>query len=584
MKSLEILEKLEGLQEITKELEQYGSISAENFSFSLLSAELKNLQVKLQQEKFYLVMIGLFKRGKSSLVNAIIGKEIVPYSVVPLTSIVTLIEYGETDYAEIYFIDGKKKVCEIKNIYEYVTEMENPLNKKNVDYVKVYVNSDFLKKITLVDTPGIGSTFENNTETTYSFINKIDAALFILSADLPISKTEVEFLTKLKTTVPKIVFVLNKIDLITEKELENMLIFNSNTLKNLIGSNTVDIIPVSARYALEGIQKNDFLLYRKSGFERLVEEIEKILAKEKHNVILASAKNQYVSFIEKIETILNMQLKILLTPIEKLNNDYKEFLNSMQIMKKEKGDFEILINGKIKQLQEYVTETLYGLANNLIKRFYAELDKNAQKLFNSLDIGGIEQVHQNYLKEIEYIYSSVKAKLEKEVVERFQNILTEYSQGSNKFLNELVKNFSSNSLFDFQELISSFDLNIQTSFYFKFDKNYNPFYLSKKIYRKIAYELFRKKIIRKVKEDLHRNIDMNIGRINYDINYKIQESFRKFNSLLNEKLDETLKMLDNFISETINRKEKTEDVVSEQVKFINEQLFKLSTLKFTIRN
>lgn len=319
--------------------------------------------------------------------------------------------------------------------------------------------------------------------------------------------------------------------------------------------------------------------YIESGLDKLVQEIENMLANDKHDVIMASAKKQFNSLLKKTETMLNIQLKALLTPIDKLNEDYKTFRKSMDIMKRDKGDFEILVNGKIKQLQEYVTESLYDFAGNMLKRFSMEIDASRNELFDKLETGGIGLVHDDYIKEIESAYETVKVKLENEIVERFRKILTEYSQGSNRFLNELANNFTEHSLFDFRELIGTFDLNVLTSFYFRFDKNYNPSYLARKLLKKAAFIFIPKKITKNIKEDLKRNIDMNTGRINYDINYKIQESFRKFNSILNEKLDETLNMLDNIISETIKNKSKTEDMISGRIKYISEGLEKLSLFK-----
>ncbi len=581
MKTNGILSRIEELQKVTQELGQQNLIAFRDNSLSIQTDELSQLKEKLDNEKFYLVVIGLFKRGKSSLVNALVKKEIVPYSVVPLTSVVTMLEYGEDNYAKIFFNDKRVEVCDVESIHEYVTETENPLNKKNVSYVNVFINSDFLKKVTLVDTPGIGSTFENNTETTYSFVERIDAALFILSADLPISKTEVEFLSELKKTVPKIIFVLNKIDLISDAERKRIISFNEDVLKKILDVDTINILPVSAKLAVEGFQSSDKEIYSRSGLDSLASEIERMLAKDKQDVIAASAKNQFNSLLGKTETLLNIQLKALITPIEELSKNYEEFLGSMEIMKKDKGDFEILINGKVKQLQEFVTNTLYGFAETLYNNFCDDLNKNSSNFYAKLKSTGIDSVYTEYFKEIEHSFEPLKLKLEKEIVERFHNILTEYSQGSNRFLNELVKNFSIDSLFEFKDLVEVFDLKVITVFYFQYDKSYNPFYLSNGFLRDYTLRLFKTKIITRLKENVRRNIDMNTGRVNYDINYKIQESFKKFSFDFNNKIEATLNMLAQIISDTINRKLTAEDSVSKQVEYLTNRLEKLALIKNT---
>lgn len=578
MKNNGILSKIVALQNITQELEQQNLIVFHDNFLTTQKDELSRLKEKIINEKFYLVVIGLFKRGKSSLVNALLKKEVVPYSVVPLTSIVTLLEYGEENYAKIYFNDNRFEVCNIETIHEYITEPENPLNKKNVNHVIVFLNSDFLKKVTLVDTPGIGSTYENNTETTYSFVERIDAALFILSADLPISKTEVEFLTKLNSTIPKIIFVLNKTDLITLKETERIIAFNKSILKKVFNENDINILPVSAKLAINGILNNEEKLLHESRIEQLVKEIEDMLASYKHDVIITSARNQFDSMLKKISTILNIHLNALGTPIEELNRNYEEFLNSLEIMRKEKGDFEILINGKVKQLQEYVTNTLYEFAKILYNNFCDDFEKDSVNFFNKLKSEGIELVHKIYFNKIEQSFEELKLNLEKKIVDRFHNILIEYSQGSNRFLNELVKNFSNTSIFEFKDLVDVFDLKILTVFYFQFDRSYNQFCLSNIFIRNYSPKFFRSKILKQLKENIKRNIDMNTGRVNYDINYKIQESFRKFSFELNEKIEITLNMLTKIISDIIKRKENAEDSVAKQVKYLSNKIEILSLI------
>jgi len=371
--------------------------------------------------------------------------------------------------------------------------------------------------------------------------------------------------------------VINKIELIKKEELDKIISFNKSVLKNILGEDSILILPVSAKLAID--EANGNLFNSESGFDSLLNQIEMMLNNDKHDVILASAKNQFNTLLSKTETLLNIQMKALLTPLDKLNEDYSEFLKSLQIMRKDKGDFEILINGKIKQLQDYVTNQLYDFAKKLYSEFCHDIDQNTSDLMDNIKSGRIDAVYTKYFRKIEQSYEPLKLKLEKDVVERFHNILIEYSNGSNRFLNELVKNFSNASLFEFKDLVETFDLKIITVFYFLFDKGYNPFYLSNRFFRKFALQVFRKKIIKSIKESFKRNIDMSTGRINYDINYKIQESFRKFSFEFNNKMDDTLITLEKIITDTIRKKEQAEDSISDRLVYLSAKLNKLKLIK-----
>ena len=98
------------------------------------------------------------------------------------------------------------------------------------------------KGIVLIDTPGIGSTFRHNTEVTLNFLPQCDAALFLVSADPPITEVEVEFLKHLKTKVSLIFFILNKIDYLDEEERQKVLNFFKQVLKEQAGYESDPII------------------------------------------------------------------------------------------------------------------------------------------------------------------------------------------------------------------------------------------------------------------------------------------------------------------------------------------------------
>jgi len=234
-----------------------------------LLSTIDELIEKTSGEKFYLVMLGLFKRGKSSIINALLQNEIVPTGVIPLTAIITIIEYGTENYAEINFLDGKKEKIPIEEVYKFVAEKENPKNIKNVALMKIYFNSEILKSVTIIDTPGVGSSLEHNTETTNEFIEKIDAALFILSVDVPITKAEVEFLKKIKTSVPKIIFVLNKIDLFTAEQLDEAENYNLGVLNEICDRKPLEILRISGRNAIAGVVKGEKTLIEESGINSL---------------------------------------------------------------------------------------------------------------------------------------------------------------------------------------------------------------------------------------------------------------------------------------------------------------------------
>jgi hypothetical protein len=112
----------------------------------------RNLQRRLGETALNLVVAGEFKRGKSSVINALLGAAVLPVGVVPLTSVITAVGYGDRPGATVSFCDGATRNIDLEQIAEFVTETRNPLNVKSVEQVIVRYPSAWLRdRAKLVD-------------------------------------------------------------------------------------------------------------------------------------------------------------------------------------------------------------------------------------------------------------------------------------------------------------------------------------------------------------------------------------------------------------------------------------------------
>lgn len=197
----------------------------------------EELREKIRTNRFNLVVVGQFKRGKTSLINALLGAEILPVSVVPLTSIVTVMTYGEALRIKVYFNNNKVSEIKTESLSEYVTEKGNPKNRKNIREVVVTYPSPYLKDgVRLIDTPGVGSIYQHNTDVAYQYLPRSDAALFLLSVDQPMNQAEIDFLMDVKEYANKIFFILNKADYLQENDLHEAVEISRTTLREEMGT------------------------------------------------------------------------------------------------------------------------------------------------------------------------------------------------------------------------------------------------------------------------------------------------------------------------------------------------------------
>ena len=219
--------------------------------------ELAQLRVRLAQGCFRLAVLGQFKRGKSTLLNALLGDNLLPTDILPVTAIPTYLQYGEEFSVRVFLerqveptlfsADSGRSLEDF--LADYVTEAGNPNNRRQVDRVEINHPATILQQgVVLIDTPGIGSTFRHNTEIAYRILPQCDAALFLVSPDPPITEAELEYLKNIRQSLPRTFFLLNKVDFLAESEKTASLKFLADQLEPLCDGSP-QILPISAESA-----------------------------------------------------------------------------------------------------------------------------------------------------------------------------------------------------------------------------------------------------------------------------------------------------------------------------------------------
>jgi predicted GTPase len=191
--------------------------SAEELSVNRVANEARDLAAFVSEGRFYVACIGQFKRGKSTLINAVIGEPILPVGFVPITTLPTVIRFGFQ--RSVRSRDGSWQEISPSDLAQYVSEEHNPENTKGVNGVDVFVPSPILSTgICLVDTPGLGSVFTGNTAATQAFIPHIDAALVVVGCDPRLASEELALVEAVAKHVQNLILVINKADRATEAE------------------------------------------------------------------------------------------------------------------------------------------------------------------------------------------------------------------------------------------------------------------------------------------------------------------------------------------------------------------------------
>ncbi|MGH3255699.1 MAG: dynamin family protein [Streptosporangiaceae bacterium] len=213
--------------------------------------QLTALLDRLDAGRLRVLVAGEAKRGKSTLINALLRRDVLPSGVTPLTAVTTTVRYGDDERAEVRFLDGHEEKHPLAALPDLVTERGNPANRRRIADVTVYLAALVLEGgVELADTPGTGSVFDWDTQTAYEALRSMDVAVFVLTADPPVSASERELLGRVAGLSVTTFAVLNKADHLDGPGLAEAVEFTRGVLCEAGHPGTV--YPMSARAALVG--------------------------------------------------------------------------------------------------------------------------------------------------------------------------------------------------------------------------------------------------------------------------------------------------------------------------------------------
>lgn len=291
---------IETLADLAASFERHDAIAEASATHALAK--------KLAEERFNVVVVGAFKRGKSTLVNALLGADVLPTGAIPLTSVVTCVGWGAEPHLQIAFTDGRVEDVPAGSIARYVTEAGNPGNELGVERVVLTDPSEGLADgIFLVDTPGIESVHLHNTAAARAVLPEIDAAIFVTSADPPISEAERTFLEEVRAVAPRVFVVLNKIDHVPAPDRSETVAFTRDVVRRSLGGDP-DLYPTSARLATEAGPPE---ARERSGIEALERDLRALLVRDKGDVLLESTRRRTVGLIEARSDALLVEERLL---------------------------------------------------------------------------------------------------------------------------------------------------------------------------------------------------------------------------------------------------------------------------------
>ena len=422
--------------------------------------DLDELIKQLMQEQFEIIVVGEFSNGKSTLINALVGMEILPSSIHPSTAILNKLHYAENEKFLVHYHDERRRPASVDRSFfkrivapkEIVNEEQAALQKKmaeligGIKYADISLPADILKDgITIIDSPGTSDLDPKREEMTIHYIPKSDAAIILLNATTPLSESDMSLIKDriLTADFHKVFFCVNYADLLrTDEKVQEVKTYITDKLREVIDEPKVFMM--SARHALfnrcpelfEQVKEKA----KKGKFKKKVRELslEETGILEFEDELLGFL--QYERGFAKLEKPINRGIRLANDMIQNNLQFERKTLNNNIDNIKEASQELIVQTAHTRKLSKQAGATIRNQLDQQgmeIKRFYEkELREISAKALRTLD--------ERYYKDcdLQQVISSIEvavAPIEKELAESLEKKMKERIEHTIKRENQKIE-------------------------------------------------------------------------------------------------------------------------------------------------
>lgn len=403
----------------------------------MLSKIIKTKEL-IKTKKYYVAVMGEFKRGKSSLINALLGQKVLPADVEPATATINRITYGTALKAVVDFKDGTSCDFDIARLSDYVTKL-TPEGASRAALIKeaiVYAPTVICQNhVDIIDTPGLNDN-EEMTKITIDTLNNVDAVIVAIHARTPFSETERNFVCQLikSDNIKNIVFVVTFIDQIDEddypyddfmdkiknriqKEVFQKLVTDDESefivQKAHYIMDNMHIYGVSATQALKYFMTNDKKAFEKSRFDVFKTELLQIVTAKQVESTVQNAVTDIKEVLSELDNQFNAKMKKFDEELSVIQTNTSSIYNYCD----SSGRNLSRLFGNNSHKIDSIINSVYECKNLMVKDF----------------IKGLSSLRSDKHRDIEALISSASS-------EQYNRMNAEYLPPVKKVLSEMFEN------------------------------------------------------------------------------------------------------------------------------------------------
>jgi GTPase SAR1 family protein len=431
-----LLSALGHVEEVWSRFQERRALEVEGAeaSDSLIASELALVGQDLAATEFTVGIFGLIKRGKSTLLNALIGREVSSMHVTPETAVPVYVSYGDAPEATVHFADGSQKHVAVEDVSEFTSQKANPNNQLGVTYVEQQVPVGFLRNGTrLIDTPGLddAEADEVYTERTLQELDVVDAGVVLFLSPPTVGATELQFLEQVVARDLKKTFLVCNMfpQHFHDKETrEAVLEYVGQRIveasRKARRGGEVRVYPVCALEAWQARQSDDIDLWKRSGADRLLRDLENELSKGAGKLVLRDAADRIEKTAEMAKAEVRVRQQLLEDP-EQLEGFRRQldanifdlerrFDEAVSLSLTEVAPLKMRIRGLVLQPFTRAKKDLAELESA------DELEAFASRFRRQLEVAG-ELASRQFAEGFEHLVVALQLQLQ----ERFQSVMTD---------------------------------------------------------------------------------------------------------------------------------------------------------------
>ena len=428
---------LKKLREYSEKLDLNGNING-----------IDEILKRMANDNFNVAIVGEFKRGKSTVINALLGKNILPVDVLPTTATLNKITYNVTPFVTVEYKDGRKEQIGIEELDNYVTKLtrESEERAKTIKEAVVYYPINYCKNgVTIIDTPGLNDDAAM-TEVTMSVLPTIDAALMVIMAQAPFSESERDFLeSKIITSdLGRVLFVVTGIDLLDEEDVDRVLEnikrrIQEHVLKKAESVYGVDsreyqtyqrklgninLYGLSAKKALKAKVKGDVQMLEDSCFPTFEAALEKFLSEERGAITLSVPVSRIKTASMELVKAIQLRMSSMDMMASEFEKKYTAALGEIESVRKERSREFDTVN-------KNADKAFAGLLP-MIDSYWDTVEQAVSDAIDAYPISNSDLKKENAAATAQALTNQVKnavAKVSQTVSERIQNAINVALEG-----------------------------------------------------------------------------------------------------------------------------------------------------------